>query len=300
MNTYASMAVALFVFGSAIGIIDVSMNTQAVLVQQLLGRQVMSSLHGLFSIGGLGGPVIIAGLIKAGLTPLMAAGLMAMLLLVAISSQYRFLLSIGAEQAMTQPHHESAGNKPAMSYWLKWPVLYLGMLCFAMFLAEGAMLDWSAVFLRDNKKVDEAFTGAGYAAFSLAMAIMRLFGDGIVTRLSSRMVVMYGSIITFAGFGIAILSPWLGVTLTGFVLVGIGAANIVPIFFSEAGNIKNIPGSAALTMVTALGYAGQLAGPAMLGFIAHQATLPVALAINAALVLMAGVSYFIYKGKVAA
>lgn len=296
-TTYISMALVLFIFGAAIGIIDVAMNTQAILVQQMLGRQVMSSLHGLFSVGGLCGPVVIAGLIKVGLTPLMAAGLMALLLLAAIITQYRFLLSVKAEKEMSPRHTESAGNKSRNNYWFKGPVLYLGALCFAMFLAEGAMLDWSAVFLRDNKRVDEAFTGAGYAAFSLAMAIMRLFGDGIVTRLSSRLVVMYGSVITFAGFSIAILSPWLGITLTGFALVGIGAANIVPIFFSDAGNIKNVRGSAALTVATALGYTGQLAGPALLGFIAHKVTLPVALGVNAALVLAAGISYYVHKTK---
>jgi len=299
-NTYASTVVALFIFGAAIGIIDVAMNSQAVLVQQMLGRQVMSSLHGLFSVGGLCGPLVIPWLVKAGLTPLIAAGIMALLLLIAVTSQYRFLLNAAAEKEMTPHHIERAGDKPKTNYWLKGPVLYLGALCFAMFLAEGAMLDWGAIFLRDDKRVDEAFTGAGYAAFSLAMATMRLFGDGIVTRLGGRLVVIYGSIITFVGFGIAILSPWLVVTLAGFVLVGIGAANIVPIFFSDAGRIKNIPGSAALTVVTALGYAGQLAGPAILGFIAHVITLPVALGVNAVLVLFAGISYFIHKGKAAA
>lgn len=296
-TAYSSMAITLFIFGAAIGVIDVAMNSQAVLVQQMLGKQVMSSLHGLFSVGGLLGPIVIAGLVKAGTSPLAAAGLMGAFLLTAMLSQYTFLLGAASEKKPVPHAADNIHSKKTTNYWLKRPVLYLGILCFAMFLAEGAMLDWSAVFLRDNKSVDEAITGSGYAAFSLAMAIMRLFGDGIVTKFSSRLVVMYGSIITFSGFGIAILSPWLALTLAGFALVGIGAANIVPIFFSDAGSIKNIPGSAALTVVTALGYTGQLAGPAALGFIAHHANLPIALGVNAVLVLSAGISYFIYKGK---
>jgi len=298
MDTVVSLGTVLFIFGSAIGTVDVAMNAHGVQVQNIYGKPIMSSLHGLFSAGGLLGSLGLGFLIKLGLSPVVAAISIAVLLLFIVGIQYRALLAGSYEKELSekfQKENAVTAQKGTGIQWLKASVLYLGVMCFIVFLSEGAMLDWSAVFLKENRGVDVAFAGLGYAAFSVAMATMRLLGDKIVARLASKKVVVYGSIIAACGLFMAVLTPWLVTSLLGFVLLGIGAANIVPVFFSEGGRLKDVPSTVAITAISTLGYAGQLAGPATLGFIAHHASLPVALGFTGFLLLLVGVSYSFKK-----
>lgn len=153
------------------------------------------------------------------------------------------------------------------------------------------MLDWSALFLIENKAIDPELAGIGYAAFSVTMAVMRLLGDKLVASFSGRTVVIAGGLIGAGGIILAVLSPYLVLTLLGFALLGVGAANIVPVFFSEASRIPNVPAAVAIPAVTTIGYAGQLAGPALLGFIAYRFSLNHALLFTALLVFLVAVSY---------
>lgn len=296
MSSVAGLAVVLFLFGVSIGTIDVAMNTQAVQVQNMWGKPIMSSFHGLFSVGGLAGSVGLGLLIKAGLNPVAAAVTIAVVILVICIWQYRYLLDAAVEKqvAVQFGTDKNYTNKTAV-YWFKGAVIFLGLMSFMVFLAEGALLDWSAVFLAENRSVEEAFTGLGYAAFSVAMAVMRLVGDGLVSRWSERTVVVWGSLIAAAGLMIAISLPWLLTTLLGFMLVGIGAANIVPVFFSQGGRMKDVPAAVAIPVITTLGYGGQLAGPALIGFIAFKYSLTIALAFNALLLLIVAISFLFKK-----
>ena len=298
MNTVISLGVVLFVFGSAIGTVDVAMNAHGVQVQNLYGKPIMSSLHGLFSAGGLLGSLGLGFLIKLGLSPVVAAVSIAALLLLIVGVQYGSLLTASYEKELSEKFEgnmESGDKTGAGKHWLKGSVIYLGLMCFVVFLSEGAMLDWSAVFLKENRGVDVALAGLGYAAFSVAMATMRLLGDKIVSQFSGKKVVVYGSLIAAAGLFTVVLTPWLLTSLLGFVLLGIGAANIVPVFFSEGGRLKDVSSTVAITAISTLGYAGQLAGPATLGFIAHQASLPVALGVTGFLLLLVGITYSFRK-----
>ncbi len=292
MNSPITMALMLFIFGSGVGSIDVAMNAHGVQVQNLSDKPIMSSLHGLFSVGGLLGSLGLGFLIRSGLAPLWAAVAISCLLVVLVLSQYKVLLDAVTEQQVmarfTSPPGETSGSKVS---WLHGQVIFLGALCFATFLSEGAMLDWSAIFLRDTRGVDESLSGIGYAAFSVAMAVMRLLGDRIVSRISSATVVIGGSLIGVAGFGLLIFSPWLILTLMGFVLVGIGAANIVPVFFSEGGRLREVPSSVAIPAITTMGYAGQLAGPAILGFLAQHTSLSAAFGFTGLLLLGVAIAY---------
>jgi MFS family permease len=292
MNSVPGMGTTLFLFGSAIGTVDVAMNAHGVQVQNLYGKPIMSSLHGLFSVGGLLGSLGLGFLIKTGLSPLVAAiGISSLLLLIAIS-QYRFLIKSAYEKEVIK-NFAIVNNSPSVNKfsWLKMSIIYLGVLCFAVFLSEGAMLDWSALFLKEDRGVNLALAGIGYAAFSVAMATMRLVGDKIVNRFNSKNVVVYGSLTAAAGLFLAVLTPWLITSLLGFILLGIGAANIVPVFFSEGGRLKDVPTSVAIPAISTFGYAGQLAGPAMLGFIAHHTSLPIALGFTGFLLLLVGISF---------
>ena len=280
-NTSISLAIALFLFGVGIGTIDVAMNAQAVIIQERLGKYIMSSFHGLFSLGGLFGSIGLGFLIKLGLSPLVGILSIALLLLVIALSQYKSLL----------PQEEETKLDSSSLIIPKGQVLILGLMCFVAFLAEGAVLDWSAVFLQFNRDFEAANAGLGFASFSVAMAIMRLSGDSLINKLGARKVVLYGGLIAAVGFLIAILLPFGIAALVGFILVGLGCANIVPVFFSTAGNLPNIPSSIAIAGVTTVGYIGQLAGPALLGFIAYLTSLPFALGLISILLLIVALTF---------
>lgn len=300
LTSTAAMAVTLFIFGAGIGTIDVAMNAHGVQVQNLYGKPIMSSLHGLFSVGGLFGSLGLGFLIKLGLNPIYAIVSIAVLMVLITLIYYKYLFPADRERAIIAKFSAS-DQKPAEGNprwgWLHGSVLFLGVMCFAVFLAEGAILDWSAIFLRDTKGVESEFAGVGYASFSVAMAIMRLVGDKLVARLNSKTVVVGGSVLGAIGLLIAILSPWVAGSLIGFVLLGLGAANIVPVFFSAAGTLTGVAPTVSISTITTIGYTGLLAGPALLGFIAQQFSLSVALGFVALLLLIVALSYGI-KGKV--
>jgi MFS family permease len=129
------------------------------------------------------------------------------------------------------------------------------------------------------------------------MAVMRLSGDKIVSKFSSKTVVVGGSIIAFVGYSFILLAAWVPLTLLGFVLIGVGASNIVPVFFSAAGSMKGVSSASAVSVMSTIGYAGQLAGPALLGLLAQQFTLPIALFITGALMLVSGLLFLASERK---
>ncbi|KIO77105.1 MFS transporter [Pedobacter lusitanus] len=282
MNTPVSMGCILFAFGASIGTIDVAMNAQAIHIERHYTKHIMSSFHGLFSLGGIFGPLLMGGMIKSGLQPVYASCIISILLLTIAISQYKSLLSRDQEP--------QTAEKTKFS-WPGKTVIFLGLMCFIVFLAEGSILDWSAVFLKDIKNFDAAIAGTGYAAFSIAMTVMRLAGDKFVDRISPQKIVLFGSLLSSAGFLITVFSPWGWLTLAGFILVGLGAANIVPVLFSAAGKLKDVSASVALPAVTTMGYAGSLAGPAGIGMIAYFSSLPIAFCCIAALLLLVSISY---------
>jgi MFS family permease len=219
------------------------------------------------------------------------------LLIIITVSQYRKLFNNATERAIIQQFNQpkEKHEKSSRYQWLHGSVLFLGFMCFASFLSEGAMLDWSAVYLRDVKMVPQEFSGIGYAAFSIAMAVMRLLGDGIVERWKSKTVVIAGSLLAAAGLAISILSPSIYLVLSGYILLGIGAANIVPIFFSAGGRLPGIPSTVSIPVITTIGYTGSLAGPALLGFIAHHFSLDMAFGLTALLMLSITVAWSFKK-----
>jgi len=152
------------------------------------------------------------------------------------------------------------------------------------------MLDWSAVFLRDFRGFAASSAGVGYACFSIAMALGRLAGDRLVQRVGTVWTVRAGAAIAAAGFALVSMVPWAPAALLGFVLVGIGASNIVPVMFSAAGRLPGTSPAVALATVTMLGYVGLLSGPALIGFLSKISSLPVAMAVVAGLLVVVSAS----------
>ncbi len=293
----ATMAIILFLYGAGIGSLDVAMNAHGVTVQNQNKKPIMSSLHGLFSVGGLLGPLVVAFLLKSGISLFFAAVIISATLILLLLAQYPKLLSWNQEQSLTEaPIDQDLQVSSGKSAWVNPGVIFLGILCFISFLAEGAVLDWGAVYLREVRGIGEAFAGLGYTFFSVAMAVVRLTGDNLITRFDKRVVVSAGSLLAGCGYFLFALAPDLWISFLGLILVGAGAANIVPVLFGDSGKIKGISGTAALAAVTALGYTGQLAGPASLGFLARELDLTLAMVLVGILLLGVSISYF-FAGK---
>ncbi|WP_426702669.1 MFS transporter [Rhodanobacter sp. Col0626] len=271
-----TLTVTLLYFGAMLGAVDVAMNAHAVEVERRDGRALMSGFHGLFSIGGLVGAALMSALLALGLPLSVGALAIALLLALIVLSQCGNLLSRVDDVA-----------RQAVKFRLpRGLLLLLGMLCFVSFLAEGSMLDWSAVLLRDFRGFSAASAGIGYACFSVAMAGGRLAGDGVIARLGPVWTVRIGASVAAIGFLLVAMATWPPVSLFGFVLIGLGASNIVPVMFSAAGRLPGSAPAISIATVTTLGYAGLLSGPALIGFLAHASNLPVALAVVAGLLLL--------------
>lgn len=264
----------LAIFGAGNGLMDVAMNAHGASVQALVQRSVMSSLHGFFSLGGLFAAALTAMAVNFEIdgAVLLAAVVTAMMLLLAFA--WPTLLPASAEDL------DSGGTKLA---WPSRAIMPIALLCLAAFIGEGAMYDWSAIFIRDVRGAGVALAAWGFGAFSAAMAICRFLGDPIVDRLGDRRVLMGGSAIAVAGYALALLVPSPLAAIFGFALIGVGVANIVPILFAAAGRAKSK--GAAIAAVATFGYGGALTGPAIIGFLAEMSNLTTALGFAGLLLL---------------
>jgi sugar phosphate permease len=176
-------------------------------------------------------------------------------------------------------------------------VLFLGALCFVVFLVEGAMLGWSAVFLSEIRGAPSAEAGFAYACFSVAMTLGRLTGDAIVKKLGPRVILAGGGSLAVLGIIPSTVVPSWQISLVGYALIGLGCSNIVPVLFSAAGRQKTMPQALAVPALTTLGYAGILAGPAGIGFIARQSSLAAAFLWLAALMVGVAISSLVLTGS---
>jgi predicted MFS family arabinose efflux permease len=252
-NAYL-LAVALLGFGASLGTIDVAMNVHAVEVERAAARPLMSGFHALFSIGGFAGAGGMTFLLSVGVTPLAGALCGSALTLVALL--------------------------------LAWPRLLVAGLTAVTFLTEGAILDWSALLVIGAGLVGTAKGGLGYMLFSVAMTIGRLTGDRIVARAGNVRVLAIGGGLAVAGLIVLLTVPVAPIAMAGFLLIGLGASNIVPVLFSLAGRQTAMPATLAIAAVTTTGYAGILAGPAGIGLLAHALDLHTAFWLLAALMCL--------------
>ena len=275
---FPALLVGVLLFGAGMGALDCAINIQAVLVEKASGKAMMSGFHGLFSVGGIAGAGGMTALLALGLTPLQAALCVAVAIVFAVCKAAPALLPYG---------NESDGPLFALPRGV---VLFLGVLCFIVFLAEGAMLDWSAVFLVSERGMQPAYGGLGYAAFAATMTLGRLTGDRIVSRWGGARVTMLGGLLAALGLALSLAVPSWPAALVGYALVGAGCSNIVPVLFTAVGRQKTMAQSAAIPAMTTLGYAGILAGPAFIGFVAHASNLSIALAVLIVLLLFVAIS----------
>ena len=280
-----SLAVPIvLIFGAVMGCIDVVVNIVAVLVEKGIGRRIMSGMHAFWSLGGFVGAGLYGiwvGLL--GLTPFQSTAIAAGLILLLTAVFGRHLIPYG-------------GGGGALLALPRGIIVFVGMTAFIAFLSEGAVMDWGGVYLTTVRGMDLALAGTGYSVFSAAMLTMRFLGDRVVQRIGALMVAVGGALLAFGGILLVMFAPVDALLYVGFFAIGIGSANIVPVFFSLMGRQNVMPVSAAVSAVSTMGYLGILAGPAAIGFVSSLTTLQTAFAMLAALsILQAAIGFYVFK-----
>lgn len=261
------LALVMAGMGGIVGCMDVAMNSNAVVVERRLGRAIMSSSHGFWSLGGFVGG-------SAGSWVILHWGALAQAILTAgvsgavILWSMRHLVEDEAAPSATTAADATASRGPLLprdlSLWL------LGMMALFSMVPEGAVLDWAALYLGKEMGADIFTAGLGFAFFAGTMALMRFLGDGVRNRLGAVQTLRLSGLMGAGGLVIAALAPVPWLAIPGFALSGLGVANMVPIVFSAAGNHPTLTSGQAISTVTMVGYAGILVAPASIGFVAEH------------------------------
>lgn len=248
--------------GAANGTMDVAMNAEASLVERAWGAAIMSSFHALWSAGGLLGAAAAGALAHLD-TPLGWS--------FAIATICFLPFAVTGLAVAPHPGERVSGPAFALPGRNVAVVSAVAALCFA---AEGAIADWSGVFLRTDRGTDVAFAASAYAAYAVAMAFGRATGDWVVRRLGPGRVLLGGTLAGALGVAVFLLVPDLWAANLGLVVAGLGLSNVVPVAFSAAGRIS---GTAGVAAAATTGYAGLLIAPPLLGGLAELLGLAAAL-----------------------
>ncbi|MDW5595521.1 MFS transporter [Conexibacter stalactiti] len=291
----AALALALFALGVANGVLDVSMNAHGVAVEHAQERPVMSSLHGGWSLGGLVGAGAVALGHVAGVDPRVEAAVFCALLLVGglwfgrhlgdVSAATQGAGAAGGEGGASVGASGSDGAAPAQARFV-WPsraILLIGSLSAMLFLSEGAITDWSALYLDRDLGAAAAVAAVAYAGFAGGMAIGRFCGDALNHRIGPARLLRWGSAAASLALAATLLSGEPLLALPALALAGLGLANGVPLLFSAAGRSREMSPGPAIAAVSTMSYGGLLAGPPLLGFVADLTSLPWALSATVAL-----------------
>ncbi len=267
-------------FGMMANLMNIATNTQACLVEKMYGKNIMSSFHGLWSLGGFAGGIIGAVFANTVLPITVHFGAILVTCLLILAIGFRFLVNDELAKAEEE-------DVPKFSFKTIDPVLFLlGLMGFAGMFCEGTVYDWSSVYFSSVVKPDEAFIRAGYVAGMGAMTLGRFLADGFVTKYGpSRVLKTCGGLIV-GGLWMAAAFPYLIPATLGFLLVGFGISSSVPICYSIAGKLGTIKASIAITIVSSISFFGFLVGPPVIGWLSEATNLRIALSIAACLGLM--------------
>jgi MFS family permease len=254
----------LFLFGVFGNMSNISVNTQGVNAENLYGRSIMSSFHGVWSVSGFTGAVIGFFMIKFFVTPYLHFCLVAALVVVAELLAAKYL-----------PDTATSKNRGSIKN-IKMPepiLVKLGIIGFCCLSCEGCMFDWSGIFFRDVVHAKGAWVGLGLTSFMIAMAAGRFGGDKLAERFGRKKMVQLSGILIFCGMMLAVLLPHILTATFGFMIVGLGVSSIVPLIYSTAGKVSKAPGGIAIATVSSIGFTGFLLGPPVIGYIAQAAGL---------------------------
>jgi MFS family permease len=266
------LVVLFFIMGLTAGMLDVSMNSQAVMVEKIHQKPIMTSFHALFSIGMVAGAFCGALFVKLETTLFVHfAVIVGMSVAAAAWARYHLIHDKPKEKEVDGP----AFRLPNAA------MVSIGVIAFCCMLGEGAMADWSTNYMENIAMASPALAPLGLSAFALAMTIGRFFGDSARLKFGDRNLMVMCGIISTMGIALTLLFNNPYSVIAGLFIIGIGLSSIVPIAYSIAGNSKNLPPGVGLAMVTTVGYSGFLFGPPIIGLLANWQSLRIALMVVA-------------------
>lgn len=260
-TTIAAIATAQCLFAFSMRILNISMNTQALTIQNKFGRNINGSFHGLWSTGGI---------IGVGVSTLFVAFQINMMIHFVAVSAIVLLIGLYSYRFLLQGDRSPSGNKiiigkPNLS------IVYLGLLIFFAALCEGGMFDWSGIYFKEIVKV-ELFT-LGYLIFMVCMALSRFASDHVVEKIGLPKIYIMSSILVVSGISLAIVFPLFWTCMFGFCLVGLGAASIIPLTFTQASSLKKYSPGTVISILGTYGIVGAFSGPPLIGYLAQAFSL---------------------------
>lgn len=265
------LAALLAVFGLAMGLLDMAMNADASELERAAGQPLMSAFHGMFSLGGMAGAGAGGLMFRFGVAPQLQ------LLAVAICSAV--LVAWSVRQMQVAPPPGAGAAPPAHGRFVlpRGRLGLLGLLAALGFVVEGAIYDWSVLFMASERGAPQEQAALAYASFSAAMAATRFVGDRLRARWSAEGLLRASAALAALALALVLLSPSVPLALAGFALVGVGLANVVPVLFSAAAQVPGVSPAHGISAVAAVGYCGFMVGPSVIGFVAHGSSLTAAL-----------------------
>ncbi|MFC6094236.1 MFS transporter [Saccharothrix lopnurensis] len=283
-DSWWTLGIALFCLGFGNGTIDVAMNSHAVVVERAYPRPIMAAFHAMWSIGGALAALVGAGTLAAAVPTAVTLGSVGAVCVVVSLAAARFVIDATPEPE--RPGSTEAAPSARPSRKLVW---LLGAIAFAMMLAEGVANDWAALHSEDVLGTSTSTAAFAYGSFAVAMTAGRFATDRVAARVGPVAIVRYGSALAALGLTLVVFTPWLPLALAGWALFGLGLSGSVPQLFSAAGNLDPRASGALMARVVGLGYVGLLAGPALIGGLAHWIPLNAAFAVPVVLCVVAAV-----------
>lgn len=264
----------MFLFGVGLGMLDVTLNIQGAIVEESMQKHLMAGFHSMYSFGVFFGILIVTFLLKF-TSSTYAAFILVALIFILLLSIIPALLSYG-------------GEKPQKLFIKPTRILFvLGIICFIAFVAEGVILDWSALFMREVRNIQPEYAGYSFSLFYITMGIFRFLGDKTAEKFSIKTILFVSSILAILGIYIMLYVPYNIASFIGFTLAGAGLANMVPVTISAAGKYRgSMPLSIAVSAVATIGYFGTLIGPSIMGFVSEHTSLTTAFSLIGLLLLI--------------
>ncbi|AMR30375.1 MFS transporter [Mucilaginibacter sp. PAMC 26640] len=259
-NTF-QLIICLLFFGFSSNAVNISVNTQAVAAEELYGRPILASFHGLWSLAGFTGAGIGTFMISRGIIPLYHFTLILAIIVVVTIITTGYL------------KNDKVANSGPVFVMPDNSLIKLGAIAFCSMICEGAMFDWSVIYFKKVVMADVAWVGTGFTAFMFTMAGGRFIADWFANKFGLKRTMQLSGMLTAIGLLIAVIFPHLYTALIGFLFVGAGVSSVVPMVYSAAGKSKTMSPGVALAAVSTIGFMGFLIGPPMIGFIAGLASL---------------------------
>lgn len=252
------LAALLFFFGLLGNMMNISVNTQAVAVEELYSKSIMASFHGIWSLAGFSGAAFGTIMISLSFDPLKHFVIIAISMIL-----LAFLMKFGR-----MPKDAVVGNQP-LFVKPDLVLLKLGLISFCCMAAEGTMFDWSGIYFQKIVLAPTSLVTLGYSAFMGTMALGRFLGDGLVFRFGRKEILQGSGFLIAAGLLVAVFIPTLLFATLGFLLVGFGVSSVVPIVYSQAGKSEKMSPGMAIAAVSSIGFLGFFIGPPLIGFVAE-------------------------------